>query len=417
MPGFDVDKIRKDFPILSTTSHGKPLVYLDSAATSQKPIQVINRIEEFYKTFNANIHRGLYELSMRSTEEYERSKELAAKFINADTYRSIIYCRNTTDAINIVALSWGEPNISKGDRILITDMEHHSNIVPWLMLAKRKGAALDHAALKDRSFVDMEDFKAKLEKNPKIVAFTHASNVLGTINDVKEMARLAHKAGALVLVDAAQSAPHMPIDVKDMGCDFLVFSGHKMLGPAGIGILYGGEELLESITPAIVGSDMIRSVTFDNAYWNELPWKFESGTPNTEGGVGFAAAIEYLKNVGMKNIREHEVKLAKYALKRLGEIKGIKLYGPGLKDVGRRGGVISFNIEGAHPHDVATIFDSEGIAIRAGHHCAMPLVNQVLSESSVARISFYLYNKEEEIDKAVDAIEKVGRVLQLKSSN
>lgn len=414
MAGIDVTDIRKDFPILSTTNHGKPLVYLDSAATSQKPLYVINRVSEYYKTFNANIHRGLYELSMRSTEEYQRSKELSAKLINAESYRDIIYCRNTTDAINIVALSWGEPNIGKGDRILITDMEHHSNIVPWLMLAKRKKAILEHAKLKDKSFVDMDDFKEKLEHGPKMVAITHASNVLGTINDAKEMARLAHKAGALVLIDAAQSVPHMPVDVKDMDCDFLTFSSHKMLGPAGIGVLYGKDQLLESITPAIVGSDMIRSVTFDSASWNELPWKFESGTPNMEGGVGLAAAIEYLEKIGMRRIREHEMKIARYALKRLDEVKGVKVYGPGLKDADKRGGVVSFNIDGAHPHDVATIFDSEGIAIRAGHHCAMPLVNQVLEETSVARMSFYLYNMEEEVDKAVDAISKVRKVLRIK---
>ena len=414
MAGIDVTDIRKDFPILSTTNHGKPLVYLDSAATSQKPLYVINRVSEYYKTFNANIHRGLYELSMRSTEEYQRSKELSAKLINAESYRDIIYCRNTTDAINIVALSWGEPNIEKGDRILITDMEHHSNIVPWLMLAKRKKAILEHAKLKDKSFVDMDDFKEKLEHGPKMVAITHASNVLGTINDAKEMARLAHKAGALVLIDAAQSLPHMPVDVKDMDCDFLTFSSHKMLGPAGIGVLYGKDQLLESITPAIVGSDMIRSVTFDSADWNELPWKFESGTPNMEGGVGLAAAIEYLERIGMRRIREHEMKIARYALKRLDEVKGVKVYGPGLKDADKRGGVVSFNIDGAHPHDVATIFDSEGIAIRAGHHCAMPLVNQVLEETSVARMSFYLYNMEEEVDKAVDAISKVRKVLRIK---
>ncbi len=413
MAEFDVNEIRKDFPILSTTSHGKPLAYLDSAATSQKPIQVINKVSEYYRTYNANIHRGLYELSLKSTEEYTRSKELAAKLINADSYRNIVYCRNATDAVNVVALSWGEANIKKGDRILITDMEHHSNIVPWLMLAKRKKAILEHTKLKDKSFVDMDDFKEKLKSGPRIVAFAHASNVLGTINDAKEMTRLAHQAGALVLIDAAQSVPHMPVDVKGIDCDFLAFSGHKMLGPAGVGILYGKDELLERTTPAIVGSDMIRSVTFDSADWNELPWKFESGTPNVEGGVGFGAAIEYLNRIGMQRIREHEVKLTRYALKRLGEIKDVTVYGPREKDTDKRGGVISFNLKGAHPHDLATIFDSEGIAIRAGHHCAMPLVNQVLGEASVARISFYLYSKEEEVDRAVEAIGKVRKVLRL----
>ncbi len=417
MPELDANSIRKDFPILSTTSHGKPLTYLDSASTSQKPNQVINKVSEYYKTYNSNIHRGLYEISMKSTEEYSRSKELAAKFIGADSYRDIVYCRNATDAVNIVALSWGEPNIKRGDHILITDMEHHSNIVPWLMLAKRKKAILDHVKLKDKSFVDMDDFKEKLKSKPKMVAFTHASNVLGTINNSKEMTRLAHEAGAMVFLDAAQSVPHMPVNVKEMGCDFMGFSSHKMLGPAGVGVLYGKDELLEQTTPAIVGSDMIRTVTFESADWNELPWKFESGTPNMEGGIGLGAAIEYLNKIGMQRIRDHEIKVTKYALKRLAEIEGVTVYGSGIKDIERRGGVISFNIRGAHPHDVATIFDSEGVAIRAGHHCAMPLVNQVLGEVSVARMSFYLYTTEQDVDRAVDAISKVKKVLHLEDKS
>lgn len=413
MNTLDVDRIRADFPILSTKMNGKPLAYLDSAATSQKPSSVIDAVVEYYTTYNANIHRGLYDISVKSTEEYQRSKELAAKLIGADSYRNMIYCRNATDAINIVALSWGEENIKKGDRILITEMEHHSNIVPWMMLARRKKAILERCALSGKSFIDIEDFKMKLEHKPKMVAFGHASNVLGTINDAKKMTKLAHDAGAMVLVDAAQSVPHMQVSVKDIGCDFMVFSSHKMLGPAGLGILYGREEILESTTPAIVGSDMIRSVTFDNVEWNELPWKYESGTPNMEGAVGFAAAIEYLNGVGMGRIRDHEISITKYALKRLSQIEGMTLYGPAEKDVHSRGGIVSFNLKGAHPHDVAQIFNSEGIAIRAGHHCAMPLVNSVLGEDSVSRMSFYLYNKQEEIDKAVDAIEKVKAVLKL----
>ncbi|MHB1830120.1 MAG: cysteine desulfurase [Candidatus Micrarchaeaceae archaeon] len=409
----DVDSIRKDFPILSTNMNGKPLVYLDSAATSQKPNSVIEAVDYYYRNYNANIHRGLYELSIKSTEEYERSKELAAKFINAESYRDIIYCRNATDAINIISLSWGESNISEGDHILITDMEHHSNIVPWLMLAKRKKAVLDHVSLDGNSYIDMEDFKKKLESKPKMVAFTNASNVLGTINDAKAMTRFAHDSGATVLVDCAQTAPHMPLDVKDMDCDFAAFSSHKMLGPSGIGILYGKDELLEQMTPAIVGSDMIRTVTFNSVDWNELPWKFESGTPNIEGAIGFGAAIEYLNRIGMQGIRQHEIDITKYALKRFSEVPGARVFGPGIGDAEKRVGVISFKIAGAHPHDVAQIFNSEGIAIRAGHHCAMPLVTQVVGEPAVSRMSFYLYNKEEEVDKAIDAIGKVKEVLRL----
>ena len=413
MNSLNVDEIRKDFPILSTKSNGKPLIFLDSASTSQKPRQVIAAVKDYYENYNSNIHRGIYQISIRSTDAYVKSKELAAKLINAESYRNIIYCRNTTDAINIAALSYAEPRIGAGDHILITDMEHHSNIVPWLMLAKRKKAFLDHAALIDKSFVDIEDFKKKLESKPKIVAFTYASNVLGTINDIKLMTKLAHDAGAKVLIDAAQAIPHMKVDVKKIDCDFMAFSSHKMLGPSGIGVLYGKEELLEETTPAIVGSDMIRTVTFDGADWNELPWKFESGTPNIEGAIGFGAAIEYLNQVGLDKIKYHEAEMVKYAFKRFGEIEGVNIYGPGVKDADRRVGVISFAIKGAHPHDVSTIFDTEGIAIRAGHHCAMPLVVGVIGEPAVSRMSFYLYNKQEEIDKAVDAIDKVKRILHI----
>lgn len=413
MSALDVDKIRADFPILSTKVGSKQLVYLDSAATSQKPRQVINAVVDYYTNYNANIHRGMYDISIKSTDKYVRSKQLAAKLVKAESERNIIYCRNTTDAINIVALSWGERNIRQNDHILITDLEHHSNIVPWLMLAKKKKAVLDHAKLKDKAFVDIEDFKKKLEMKPKIVAFSHASNVLGTITDAKLMTKMAHDAGAVVLLDAAQSVPHMHVSVKEIDCDFMAFSSHKMLGPSGIGVLYGKEQILEDTTPAIVGSDMIRSVSFTSAEWNELPWKFESGTPNIEGAIGFGAAIEYLNKIGMDRIREHEKEITKYALRRLGEVDGVGIYGPREKDIDRRGGAISFNVKGAHPHDVATIFNSEGIAIRAGHHCAMPLVNEVLGETAVSRMSFYLYNKQEEVDKAIDAIGKVKKVLKL----
>ena len=411
--GFNPLEIKKDFPIFNRTIYGKPLVYLDSAATSQKPISVIEKITDYYKNYNANIHRGIYKIAEEATEAYQISKDLTAKFINAESYRSIIYCRNTTEAINLVALTFGNASIKRGDHILITGMEHHSNIVPWQLLANRVGATLDYAMLKDGTCLNIEDYKKKLEVKPKIVALTQVSNVLGTINDVKELAKMAHEAGAIVLIDGAQSVPHMPVDVKDIDADFFAFSSHKMLGPAGLGVLYGKEDLLENTEPLYGGGDMIRSVDFQKSTWNELPWKFESGTPNIEGGIGHGAAIEYLNKIGMKNIREHEKELATYALKRLEEVEGIEVYG--YKEGGEeKAGVISFNINGAHPHDVATIFDSEGICIRAGHHCAMPLVKSILGEPAVARMSFYIYNTEKDVDAAISAIDKVREVLKLK---
>lgn len=415
MSGINVEAVRKDFPILKVKVHRRPLTYLDSAATSQKPNAVIEAVSDYYKHYNANIHRGMYDISEKATEKYTESKELAAKMINAESYRNVIYCRNTTEAINTVALSWGEANIEKGDRILLTPMEHHSNIVPWQLLAKRKGAHVEYTALtEDNNFIDMKNLEERLSKRPKILALTHESNVLGSINDVKKITRLAHSYGVKVLVDGAQSVPHFDVDVRDIGCDFFAFSSHKMLGPAGIGVLYGKEELLDEMQPVYGGGDMIRSVDFDSSTWNDLPWKFEAGTSNIEGGIGFGAAIEYLHGIGMENIRKHEEELLAYALDRLKDVKGVTVYGPEKKDLKKRGAIVSFNIHGAHPHDVATIFDSEGVAIRAGHHCAMPLVNTVLHEGAVARMSFYLYNTKEEIDRAVAALEKVRTVLRLK---
>ncbi|MDE1823164.1 MAG: SufS family cysteine desulfurase [Candidatus Micrarchaeota archaeon] len=413
----DADRIRMDFPILESTMHGKRLVYLDNAATTQKPRQVIEKISDYYKTYNANIHRGMYEISIRATEEYVRSKELTANFINADSYRNIVYTRNTTESLNVLAMSLGE-EVNKGDTILISTMEHHSNIVPWQMLAKRKGAVLEYARVADdRSSMDMSDVESKLGKKPRIVSITMASNVLGTVNDAKRITKLAHDNGALVILDGAQSVPHMKTNVKDLDCDFLAFSSHKMLGPAGIGVLYGKDELLEEMNPVLGGGDMIRSVDFQSSTWNELPWKFEAGTSNIEGGIGFGAAIEYLGNIGMENVKRHEDELTGYALKRFSEIPGMKVHGLKADRINDRIGVVSFSIEGAHPHDIAQIFDSEGIAIRAGHHCAMPLVNSVLNEDSVARMSFYVYNNKEDVDKVVSAIDRVKTVLRIKSKN
>lgn len=413
MVAFDVERIRRDFPILKERVNGKRLVYLDSAATSQKPRQVIGAVTRFYETYNANIHRGMYKMAEEATEAYIRSKELAAKLINADSYRNMVYVRNTTEGINLVARTWAEEHVSKGDRILLTEMEHHSNIVPWQMLASRKGASIDYVRLNGLRFLDMDDYMRKLELRPKVVAFTHVSNVLGTINDAKDMTRMAHKSGATVVVDAAQSAPHMPVDVRSIGCDFLAFSSHKMLGPSGVGVLYGREELLEEMPPLFGGGDMISSVSFKGATWNELPWKFEAGTQNIEGAIGFGAALEYLARLGMGDIRKHEVSMTRYALGRLADDRGVAVYGPGAGEMDRKSGVIAFSIKGAPSHDVATIFDSEGIAIRAGHHCAMPLVRSVLHQEGVPRMSFYIYNTKDEIDKAVAAIEKVRKVLRI----
>lgn len=410
--GFDVDKIRADFPILKIEMNGKPLVYLDSAATSQKPHQVLEAMDNYYRNYNANIHRGIYRIAERATEEYIGSKTKVAKFINSDSVREIIYVRNTTEAINLVALSWGNANVKKGDHILISEMEHHSNMVPWMMLAKRKEAVLDYISLdKSNQKLDMNSLSKMLDKKPKIVAVTQASNVLGTINDVKEIVKKVHKSGAKILVDGAQSAPHMKIDVKDTNSDFFAFSAHKMLGPTGIGVLHAKEEILNEMEPVMGGGDMIRTVQYNSYSWNDLPWKFEAGTPDIAGGIGFGAAIDYLDSVGMESIREHEKQLTTYALKKLKEIKGVTVYGLGEKDIDSRGGVISFNVEKVHPHDVAQVFDAEGIAIRAGHHCAMPLVTQKLGVPALSRISFYLYNKESEIDAAMAAIGKVKKIF------
>ncbi|MDE1855412.1 MAG: cysteine desulfurase [Candidatus Micrarchaeota archaeon] len=408
----DVEKVRRDFPILNTVTNGKPLVYLDSAATSQKPRQVINAVSKHYRKNNANIHRGIYKLAEEATAQYIKSKEIVAKFIGTEGYRSIIYFRSTTEAINAVARAWGDVNVGKGDHILITEMEHHSNIVPWQMLAKRKGAILDYAKLSEGKFIDHQDFISKLALKPKMVAFTHVSNVLGTINMAKEMTKLAHEAGAAVLIDAAQSVPHMPVDVRDIDADFFAFSGHKMLGPSGIGVLYGQEEVLEGMEPFHGGGDMIRSVDFQESTWNELPWKFEAGTQNIEGAIGLAAAVKYLKKLGMENVREHEKALTRYALEKLGQA-GVTTYGPGIEDIERRAGVISFSMKGAHAHDIAQVLDSEGVAIRSGHHCAMPLVTKVLGEPAVPRMSFYIYNTQAEIDTAVAALGKVREVLKI----
>ncbi len=412
----DFDSIREDFPILGTkTTNDRPLVYLDSAATSQKPRKVINAVSRFYRTCNANPHRGSYKISEAATEAYEKSKKKAARLINAGAWEEIVYTRNTTESINLVAQTWADENIGKGDHILISEMEHHSNLVPWLMLAHRKGAVLDYIRLNgSRTGLDEGSMEEQMAKSPKLVSITQCSNVLGAIVDVKKVARRAHERGAKVLVDGAQSVPHMSVDVREIGADFLAFSAHKMLGPSGVGVLWGRRELLEQMPPFLGGGQMIRSVEFQDFTTTELPWKFEAGTANIEGAVGFGAALDYLRKIGMDRIREHDVMLTKYALEGMSRLKGVEAFGPGLDRLDSKAGVVSFEIAGAHPHDVATIFDGEGVAIRAGHHCAMPLVVQILGKPALARMSFYLYNNAQDVDAGIAAIEKVKRTFKLK---
>lgn len=410
----DVAAIKKDFPILSIKVNGKTLVYLDSAATSQKPKQVIDAIYDYYTKYNANIHRGVYQIAEKATEEYTSSKMKVAKLIGTNSIEEIVYVRNTTEAINTVALAWGGNNIKKGDHILISQMEHHSNIVPWQMLAKKTGAVLDYIKLdKENCSLSEQSLEEELEKNPKIVSVTHVSNVLGSINDVKKITKQAKKRGALVVIDGAQSVPHMPVNVSDIGCDFFAFSGHKMLGPTGIGVLYGKKEILDSTEPLFGGGDMIRRVEFQSYTPNDLPWKFEAGTSNIEGGIALGVAIDYLQKIGLDKIRTHEKQVTKYALDELSKIKNVKTFGCGADELDKRGAVVSFSIKGVHPHDVASIFDRDAIAIRAGHHCAMPLVTGVLGEGAVSRMSFYLYNDESDIDKAVKAIDNVKKIFKV----
>jgi len=394
-------RIKEDFPILRRKINGKRFVYLDNAATSQRPIQVIDTVTKFYKFYNANIHRGIYKVAEEATEMYENSKEKVKDFINAKEKAEIVYVRNTTEAINFVALSLGE-KVKKGEKIVVSKMEHHSNLVPWQLLAKRKKAKLEFVELKDFE-IDINDFEKKV-KDAKIVALTHVSNVLGTINDARTLAKIAHENDAYFLLDGAQSVPHMKVDVKKLDCDFLAFSGHKMLAPFGIGVLYGKKEILEEMRPVFGGGDMIKECNLLRCSWNELPYKFEAGTQNIEGAIGLSAAIDYLEKLGMEKIQKHEEELTKYALNLLEDEAGVEIYGPK-----ERSGIIAFNIKGVHAHDVASFFDKEGVAIRAGHHCAMPLVRGVLKQNAVARMSFYFYNFKEDIDTTIEAIRKLKK--------
>ena len=405
----DPEIIKQDFPIFKRRIYGKPLIYLDNAATTQKPRQVIEAIREFYQNYNANVHRGVYRLSVEATEAFENARAKVARFINAKD-SEIVFTKNATEALNLVAYSWGLCNLKKGDRILLTEMEHHSNIVPWQLVAKHTGAVVDYIPINEDGLLVDEEVDRLLNLEPKIVSITQASNVLGTINDVKEIVEKAHKVGAIAVVDAAQSVPHMRVDVKELGCDFLAFSGHKALGPLGVGVLYGKRDLLKDMNPFLGGGDMISRVWLSGAEWNELPWKFEAGTSSVADVIGLGAAVDYLNSIGMSRVRAHEVRLTEYALKRLSEISDIRIYGP--RDLDKRSGVISFNLSGIHPHDLATILDEEGIAIRAGHHCAMPLMTK-LGVAATARASFYIYNSGSDIDALVEGLYKARRIFKL----
>ncbi|WP_368895187.1 cysteine desulfurase [Priestia megaterium] len=396
----NISDIRKEFPILDQEVNGSPLVYLDSAATSQKPLAVIEAIEKYYKEYNSNVHRGVHTLGTRATDGYEGAREKVRKFINAKSTEEIIFTRGTTTALNTVAASYGRANLKPGDEIVITYMEHHSNIIPWQQVAKETGATLKYISLTEDHALSLEEVKSTITSNTKIVSIMQVSNVLGTINPVKDIAEIAHANGAVMVVDGAQSTPHMKVDVQDLDCDFFAFSGHKMGGPTGIGALYGKKEILEKMEPIEFGGEMIDFVNLYESTWKELPWKFEGGTPIIAGAIGLGAAIDFLEEVGLDNIQAHEHKLAQYALDRLSQVDGITIYGPK-----ERAGVVTFNIEDVHPHDVATVVDADGIAIRAGHHCAQPLM-KYLNVSSTARASFYLYNTEEEVDKLVSSLIK-----------
>ncbi|RIK29730.1 MAG: cysteine desulfurase [Anaerolineae bacterium] len=404
----NVNEIRKDFPILQRKTHDSvPLVYLDSTATSQKPTPVIEAMNEYYRRSNANIHRGVHTLAEEATAMYEAAREKVAKFINSPSARQIIYTRNTTESINLVAYTWARATLKAGDLVVLTEMEHHSNLVPWQMLQAERGIELDFIPVTENGLLDLDAYKTLLSRIPKLVAFTHMSNVLGTINPAADIIRMAHEAGAITLVDGAQSVPHLKVDMQALDADFYAFSAHKMCGPTGIGALYGKAELLEAMPPFLGGGDMIKEVKLRSFKPNTLPHKFEAGTPAIAEAVGFGAAVDYLTKVGMDNIAAHEHAITEYALERLEEIPGVKLFGP-LAD--KKGGVAAFTFDGVHPHDVAQILDRDGIAVRAGHHCAQPL-HEKFGIPATSRASFYLYNTKEEVDLLVNGIYKVKELF------
>lgn len=394
-------ELREQFPILQQEVNGHPLVYLDNAATSQKPLSVIQAIEHYYKNDNSNVHRGVHTLGSRATDVYEGAREKVAKFLNAKSANEIVFTRGTTTALNLVAASYARSVCREGDEIVITPMEHHSNLIPWQQAAKATGAVLKYIPLQEDGSIALEDVEQTVTDRTKVVSVVHVSNVLGHMNPVKEIAKIAHRHGAVMVVDGAQSAPHMKIDVQELNCDFFAFSSHKMCGPTGIGALYGKQNLLEKMEPIEFGGEMIDHVDLQESTWKDAPWRFEGGTPIIAGAAGLAAAIDFLQDIGLDHIHEHGKKLSKYAVHRIGQIDGITIYGP----EERESGLVTFNLEGVHPHDVATVLDSLGIAIRAGHHCCQPLMRW-LNVSSTARASFYLYNTEEEIDRLAEGLIK-----------
>jgi cysteine desulfurase / selenocysteine lyase len=403
----DINSIRADFPVLQRQVNGVPLVYLDNAATSQKPLSVISAIEDYYRFYNANVHRGLHSLSEEATAAFEGARRKVARFINARSHREVIFTRNATEAINLVAYSWGTANVRAGDDIIITEMEHHSNIVPWQLLAERVGAHLQFIPITDDGLLDLDAYDRLLGPKTRLVSFSGMSNVLGTITPAAEIIARAHAAGALALVDGSQIVPHVGIDVQALDADFVAFTGHKMCGPTGIGVLWGRRELLEAMPPFMGGGDMIKEVHREYSRWNDLPWKFEAGTPGIAEGIALGAAVDYLTRVGMDKVHAHEQDLTRYALEQLGDIKDLTLYGPTAE---HKGGVVAFNLASLHPHDLATLLDQQGIAIRAGHHCAQPLLER-LGLGSTARASFYLYTKREEIDDLVEGLDRARQVF------
>jgi len=407
-----IETIRKDFPILQRkVRDNKSLVYLDNASTSQKPIQVIDAINNYYKNQNANIHRAVYALAEEATEAYEKTREKIAKFLNIQNREEIIFVRGTTEAINLVAYSWGRQNIIKDDIIVTTEYEHHSNIVPWQLLAKEKGAKLEYIGIDDNGELILDHLDSYLATGKvKLVTFSQMSNVLGTITNTDEIIKRCKKAGVKTLIDGAQSVPHMKVDLSKLGCDFFAFSAHKMLGPTGVGVLWVRKEVLETMQPFHGGGDMIREVHKYETTWNDLPYKFEAGTPNIADVIGFSAAIDYLNKIGMDNIRNHEIELTKYALDKMSKVKGITIYGT--NDITKRGGVISFNFHDVHPHDVATIIDKDGVAIRSGHHCAQVLMER-LDVAATNRASFYVYNTKQEVDALIGSLNKVAELFKL----
>ncbi len=408
----NVENIRRDFPILQRKVHNnKPLVYFDNAATTQKPIQVIDSIHNYYLNYNSNIHRAVHQLAEEATAAYELTRDKVAKFINVKNREELIFVRGTTEAINLVAYSWGRQNVQKGDIIVTTEYEHHSNIVPWQLLAKEKEAKLEYIGVDDNGELILDQLDGYLDTGRvKLVTFSHMSNVLGTITNAEEIIRRCHKKGVKVLVDAAQSVPHLKVDVQKLDCDFFAFSAHKMLGPTGVGVLWARKEILENMQPFNGGGDMIREVHKYETTWNDLPYKFEAGTPNIADVIGFSASIDYLGNVGMDKVREHEIELTKYALEKMSAIKGIKLYGT--PDMRKRGGVISFNLGDIHPHDLATIIDEDGVAIRSGHHCAQVLMER-LDVSATSRASFYIYNTKEEVDVFIRSLNRAKELFRI----